>query len=43
MNAQIQTAKRGTGHDTPLFASTWVALFLLIRRAWQAPRKDMEL
>lgn len=38
MNAQSQAVLNKQHREAPLFASPWMALFLLIRREWKAPR-----
>jgi hypothetical protein len=30
--------KRDRSHEAPLFASPWVALFLVLRKEWSQPR-----
>lgn len=36
--AQAQAAILRGKRDAPLFASPWMALFLLLRREWTTPR-----
>lgn len=38
MNTQAQAAILRGKRDAPLFASPWMALFLLLRREWTTPR-----
>ena len=38
MNAQTRTETLPQQHQAPLFASPWVALFLLLRKEWLEPR-----
>jgi hypothetical protein len=30
--------KRERNHEAPLFASPWIALFLVLRKEWSQPR-----
>ena len=40
MNERTQTQTKAPPRDAPLFASPWLALFLLIRKEWFAPRSQ---
>jgi len=40
MNTQVQATTMKSRREAPLFASTWVALFLLLRREWSLPRSE---
>ena len=40
MSSQYQTAVLEKRRETPLFASPWLALFLLLRREWTTPRNE---
>jgi hypothetical protein len=38
MNIQSQAVLKKRTREAPLFASPWMALFLLLRREWATPR-----
>ena len=38
MNERTQTQHKARPARAPLFASPWLALFLLLRKEWLAPR-----
>ena len=40
MNSNYQTAVLEKPREAPLFASPWMALFLLLRREWTNPRNE---
>jgi hypothetical protein len=39
MNAHSQAVLKSK-KEAPLFASTWMALFFLLRREWSTPRAE---
>lgn len=40
MNAHSQAVVLKGKKEVPLFASTWMALFILLRREWSTPRTE---
>ena len=38
MNERTPTQTKAPPREAPLFASPWLALFLLLRKEWSAPR-----
>ena len=40
MNTHSQAVLRRRSREAPLFASPWMALFLLLRKEWLAPRSS---